>query len=76
MLDQQSHVLLSPFVFNKVLSLSSVGWEKIGSGILGYFPIRGLWVWKFEPKTRTYWIWWVCCSILRLFFAALLYDTS
>lgn len=38
--------------------------------------VRGLWVWKFEPKTRTSWIWWVCCTILRLYFAALLNDPS
>ena len=65
-----------PLVFTQVLSLSSIGWGKIGTGILGYFPIRGLWVWKFEPKTRTSWIWWVCCTILRLYFAALLNDPS
>ncbi|KAF6333172.1 hydroxymethylbilane synthase [Rhinolophus ferrumequinum] len=35
-----------------------------------------LWAWKSEPRTRTSWIWWVCCMILRLCFAALLNGPS
>ncbi|PNI65918.1 HMBS isoform 11 [Pan troglodytes] len=34
------------------------------------------WAWKSEPRTRTSWIWWVCCTILRLCFAASLKGPS
>uniref|UniRef100_A0A3Q2I5D2 hydroxymethylbilane synthase n=1 Tax=Equus caballus TaxID=9796 RepID=A0A3Q2I5D2_HORSE len=38
--------------------------------------VRGPWAWKSEPRTRTSWIWWVCCMILRLCFAASLNGPS
>uniref|UniRef100_A0A8C8YTN6 hydroxymethylbilane synthase n=1 Tax=Prolemur simus TaxID=1328070 RepID=A0A8C8YTN6_PROSS len=43
---------------------------------IAVFSIRGPWVWKSEPRTRTFWIWWVCCMILRLCFAASLKGPS
>ncbi|VCW84043.1 unnamed protein product [Gulo gulo] len=38
--------------------------------------VRGPWAWKSEPRTRTCWIWWVCCMTRRLCFAALLSEPS
>uniref|UniRef100_A0A2I2YE41 hydroxymethylbilane synthase n=1 Tax=Gorilla gorilla gorilla TaxID=9595 RepID=A0A2I2YE41_GORGO len=40
------------------------------------FSTRGPWAWRSEPRTRTSWIWWVCCTIPRLCFAASLKGPS
>lgn len=49
-----------------------IGWGKSRFDVLGCFFIRGFWVWKFELRIRIFWIWWVCCMILRFCFVVLL----
>lgn len=54
-LDQGSHVLCLLLLFsNPSTVLSSIGWGKGGTGILGLFSHQELWVWKFESPRPGY----------------------